>query len=51
MSKRVMRRKGTFCVRHNSIDTLYNVSTLEPSEVILLMAGAQPKKANMWDTA
>ena len=41
----------TFRVRHNSIDTLYNVVTLKPSEVILLMAGAQPNKAEIWDTA
>ena len=41
----------TFRVRHNPIDMLYTICALEPSEVILLMAGAQPKKVIMWDAA
>lgn len=36
---------------HTLLTGFYNVITLEPSEVILLMAGAQPKKTYMWDTA
>ena len=30
---------------------IYTIVTLDPSEVILLMAGAQPRKATMWDAA
>ena len=29
----------------------YTIATLEPSAVILLMAGAQPKELLKWDTA
>ena len=36
---------------HTLLTSFYNVSTLEPSEVILLMAGAPPRKTYMWDTA
>ena len=33
------------------LTVFYTIGTLEPSEVILLMAGAQPNKATVWDTA
>ena len=40
-----------FLSSHHILTTLYNIGTLDPSEVILLMAGAQPRKTTMWDTA
>ena len=42
---------GQFLSSHLFILLIYNRSTLEPSEVILLMAGAQPRKMIMWDAA
>ena len=36
---------------HYYLTLIYYDCALEPSEVILLMAGAQPNKANMRDTA
>ena len=33
------------------LTAFYYIGALEPSEVILLMAGAQPKENAMWDTA
>ena len=36
---------------HFILTVFYIISTLEPSEVILLMAGAQPRKATMRDAA
>ena len=36
---------------HKVLTLFYTNAALEPSEVILLMAGAQPEKEIMWDTA
>ena len=42
---------GHFLSSQYVLTTFYTIGTLDPSEVILLMAGAQPKKVTMWDAA
>ena len=42
---------GHFLSSQYILTAFYTIAALEPSEVILLMAGAQPKEAIMWDAA
>ena len=41
---------GHLASSHYVLTLFYTISALEPSEVVLLTAGAQPNKVKIWDT-